>query len=311
MNKKSRIYIAGHTGLIGSAIVRKLKARNHANISTQTHRALDLTDRKKVDRFFLKERPEYIILSAARAGGIKANNTYPAEFIFQNLSIQNNVIDLAWKYQVKKLLFLVSSCVYPKKCPQPMREESLLTGPLEPTNEPYAIAKLSGIKMCQAYNRQYGTKFISVIPANVYGVNDHFNENGHVLAALISKFHQACVNNSKKVVIWGTGNPKREFFYVDDLAEACILLLKKADCPDVVNVGIGLETSIAQLARKIKKISGFKGELIFDQKYPDGNPRRLLDAGKFSVTGWKAQTSLDEGLQLTWNWYIENIARKK
>lgn len=297
--------------MIGSAIVRELKTSGYSKILTQTHRTLDLTDRKKVDRFFSKERPEYVVLSAARAGGIKANATFPAEFIFQNLSIQNNIIDLAWKYRVKKLLFLVSSCVYPKKCSQPMQEESLLTGSLEPTNEPYAIAKLAGIKMCQAYNRQYGTKFTSVIPANIYGVNDHFNENGHVLAALINKFHQACINNSQNVVIWGTGIPKREFFYVDDLAKACLLLLKQKVCPEIINVGVGHETSISQLARKIQKISGFKGNLIFDKKYPDGNPRRLLDSSKFSAMGWQAKTSLDEGLKLTWDWYIKRIAGGK
>jgi len=311
VNKTSKIYVAGHSGLIGSAIVRNLKTSGYSQIFTRTHKALDLADRKKVDHFFSKVQPEYVVLSAARVGGIKANDTYPAEFIFENLSIQNNVIDLAWKYRVKKLLFLVSSCVYPKKCAQPMCEESLLTGPLEPTNEPYAIAKLAGIRMCQAYNRQYGTQFISVIPANIYGINDHFDENGHVLAALINKFHHASAKNSNMVNIWGTGIPKREFFYVDDLAEACILLLKSKDCPEVINVGIGQETSIAQLARKIKKLSGFKGNLFFDTSHPDGNPRRLVDSSKFSRMGWQAKTSLDEGLQLTWDWYMKNIATKK
>jgi GDP-L-fucose synthase len=311
VKKSSKIYVAGHSGLIGSAIVRNLKTSGYPRILTKTHKALDLADRKKVDQYFSKIRPEYVVLCAARVGGIKANDTYPAEFILQNLTIQNNVIDLAWKYRVKKLLFLVSSCVYPKKCAQPMCEGSLLTGPLEPTNEPYAIAKLAGIRMCQAYNRQYGTQFISVIPANVYGINDHFDENGHVLAALINKFHHAFVNNLTKVTIWGTGKPKREFFYVDDLAEACILLLKKKKFPEVINVGIGQETSIYQLAQKIKKISGFKGDLVFDKSFPDGNPRRLVDSENFSKMGWKAKTSLDEGLQLTWDWYMKNVARKK
>ena len=311
MDTNSKIYVAGHAGLIGSAILRKLKLSGYSRILTRTHNSLDLTDRRKVERFFSREHPEYVVLAAARVGGIQANDTYPAEFIFENLSIQNNVIDSAWKYRVKKLLFLASSCVYPKQCSQPMREEFLLTGPLEPTNEPYAIAKLSGIKMCQAYYRQYGVKFISVIPANVYGINDHFDDDGHVLAALIKKFHQACVKKSREVIIWGTGKPKREFLYVDDLAEACILLLKQYDNPEVVNVGIGHETSISQLARKIQKISGFRGDLVFDESYPDGNPRRLLDSSKFSKIGLKEPTSLDEGLKITWNWYLEKIAKGK
>jgi len=310
MDIKSKIYVAGHTGLVGSAILRKLKLMGYSRILTRTHRSLDLTDRRKVERFFASEHPEYVVLAAAKVGGIHANTTYPAEFIFENLSIQNNVINLAWKYRVKKLLFLASSCAYPKKCLQPMREESLLTGQLEPTNEPYAIAKLAGIKLCEAYHGQYGAKFISVIPANVYGINDRFDENGHVLPTLIRKFHQACLKKSKKIVILGTGKPKREFFYVDDLAEACIFLLKRYERPEVINVGIGHETSIAQLARKIKRISGFKGELVFDKSRPDGNPRRLLDSSKVSAFGWKARTSLDEGLRFTWDWYLRMDAKK-
>ena len=311
MDTNSKIYVAGHTGLIGSAILRKLKLSGYSKILTRTHRSLDLTDRRKVERFFAREHPEYVVLAAGKVGGIQANATYPAEFIFENLSIQNNVIDLACKYRVKKLLFLASSCVYPKKCSQPMREASLLTGPLEPTNEPYAIAKLSGIKMCQAYYQQYGAKFFSVIPANVYGVSDHFNEGGHVLPNLIKKFHQACLKNSRKVVLLGTGKPKREFFYVDDLADACLFLLKKYDRPEVINVGVGREASIALLARKIKQISGFSGELVYDKSRPDGNSRRLLDSSKVSALGWQARTSLDEGLQLTWNWYLRMIAKSK
>tara|TARA_B100000315_G_scaffold43136_1_gene38072 strand:+ start:630 stop:1565 length:936 start_codon:yes stop_codon:yes gene_type:complete len=309
MNSNSKIYVAGHSGLIGSAILRKLKLRGYSKILTRTHRSLDLTDRRKVERFFAREHPEYVVLAAGKVGGIQANATYPAEFIFENLSIQNNVIDLAWKHRVKKLLFLASSCVYPKKCPQPMREESILTGALEPTNESYAIAKLAGVKLCQAYHRQYGAKFISAISSNVYGINDHFNEDGHVLPNLIKKFHQACLKKSRKVVIWGTGKPKRDFFYVDDLAEACIFLLEHYDLPEVINIGVGHETSIAQLALKIQRISGFRGELVFDKSRPDGNPRRLLDSCKISAAGWKAQTSLDEGLQLTWNWYLRMIAK--
>ncbi len=309
MNKNSKIFVAGHTGLIGSALIRKLNFTGFTRIITRTHKSLDLTDRKKTEIFFSKEKPEYVILAAAKVGGIQANNSYPAEFIFENLMIQNNVIDLSWKYRVKKLLYLSSSCGYPKKCSQPMREEYLLTGPLEPTNEPYAIAKLAGIKMCQAYNRQYGANFISAIPANVYGINDHFDENAHVIPTLIKKFHQACVKKSNKILIWGTGKPKREFFYVDDLADACLFLLKNYNNPEAINVGIGQETSIAQLAQKIKQISGYCGELIYDISRPDGNPRRLLDSSKMLALGWEAQTSLDAGLHLTWNWYLKRTKK--
>ena len=306
MQKKAKIYVAGHTGLIGSALVRKLKHSSYPNVITRTRNALDLTDRKQVERFFSKEKPDYVILAAAKVGGIHANNTYPAEFIFENLSIQNNVIDLAYQHGVKKLLFLASSCVYPKQCKQPMVEEYLLTGAIETTNEPYAVAKLAGIKMCQAYNKQYGANFISVIPANVYGVNDHFDENGHVLAALIAKFYLACNQKSKNISIWGTGKPKREFFFVDDLADACMFLLKNYDRSEVINLGTGLETSIAELALMIKGITGFKGELVFDKSKPDGNPRRLLDNSKVTTLGWKASTSLEEGLGVTWQWYKKN-----
>jgi len=303
MNKNSKIYVAGHTGLIGSALIRKLKVLSFSNVITRTRKALDLTDRKKVKSFFSKERPEYVILAAAKVGGIYANNTYPAEFIFENLSIQNNVIDQAYRYGVKKLLFLASSCVYPKLCKQPMKEEYLMAGPIETTNEPYAVAKLSGIKMCQAYRKQYGANFISVIPANVYGMNDHFDENGHVLAALVKKFYTACDEKYKSVSIWGTGKPMREFFYVDDLADACIFLLRNYDQSEVINLGVGKETSISDLASRIKEISGFNGELIFDKSKPDGNPRRLLDNSKITSMGWKADTTLEEGLNLTWKWY--------
>ena len=309
MNKSSKIFVAGHTGLVGSAIIRKLKLMGYTKIITRTHKCLDLTDRKKTEIFFSKEKPDHVILAAAKVGSIQANDTYPAEFIFENLMIQNNVIDLSWRYRVKKLLYLASSCAYPKKCSQPMREESLLTGPIEPTNEPYAIAKLAGIKMCQAYHRQYGAQFISVIPANVYGINDHFDENAHVLPTLIKRFHQACLKNSRKVILWGTGKPKREFFYVDDLADACLFLLRKYNEPEVINVGVGQETSISQLAQKIRKISGYRGELVYDTSRPDGNPRRLLNSSKISALGWGAQTSLDTGLQLTWNWYLKRVKK--
>jgi GDP-L-fucose synthase len=309
MQKKDKIYVAGHTGLIGSALVRRLKSLSYDNVVTRTRNALDLTDRKKVEQFFLQEKPDCVILAAAKVGGIHANNTYPAEFIFENLSIQNNVIDLAHRSGVKKLLFLASSCVYPKLCAQPMQEQDLLTGAIEATNEPYAIAKLAGIKMCQAYQRQHGANFISVIPANVYGMNDHFDENGHVLAALIEKFYLARQQKLEDVVIWGTGKPKREFFFVNDMADACIFLLNNYDQPDVINLGTGIETSIAELAGQIKKIMRFEGALRFDTSKPDGNPRRLLNSSKIKALGWEASTSLEKGLQLTCEWYQKNLGR--
>ena len=311
MKKNSKIYLAGHKGLIGSAIIRKLKLMGYSRVITRTHKSLDLTDRKKAEFFFSKERPEYVILAAAKVGGILANDSYPAEFIFSNLMIQNNVIDLAWRYRIKKLLYFGSSCAYPKKCSQPIKEETLLAGLLEPTNEPYAIAKIAGIKMCQAYNKQYGTKFISVIPANVYGINDHFEENGHVLPTLIKKFHQACLKNSKSIKIWGTGKPKREFFYVDDLADACLFLLNKYNRSEVINIGVGQETSISQLAKKIKKISGYSGELIYDTSRPDGNLQRLLDSSKAIKLGWSPSTPLEDGLKQTWKWYLKMIGRTR
>ena len=309
MQKRDKIYVAGHTGLIGSALVRRLKSLSYDNVVTRTRNALDLTDRKKVEQFFLQEKPDCVILAAAKVGGIHANNTYPAEFIFENLSIQNNVIDLAHRMGVKKLLFLASSCVYPKLCAQPMQEQDLLTGAIEATNEPYAIAKLAGIKMCQAYQRQHGANFISVIPANVYGMNDHFDENGHVLAALIEKFYLARQQKLEDVVIWGTGKPKREFFFVNDMADACIFLLNNYDQPDVINLGTGIETSIAELAGQIKKVMRFDGALRFDTSKPDGNPRRLLDSSKIKALGWEASTSLEKGLQLTCEWYQKNLGR--
>jgi GDP-L-fucose synthase len=306
MNKNSKIYVAGHKGLIGSAIIRKLNRLSYQNVITRTRKALDLSDNKKVERFLSREKPEYVILAAARVGGIYANSTYPAEFIYENLAIQNNVIELAHRFKVKKLLFLASSCIYPKNCKQPIKENCLMTGAIEPSNEPYAVAKLAGIKMCQAFNKQYGANFISVVPANVYGVNDHFDENGHVLAALIEKIFQAKKNNSKSVSIWGTGRPKREFFFVDDLADACIFLLKNYHQADLINIGTGQETSITQLARRIKEVVGFRGDLVFDKSKPDGNLRRVLDNSKISAMGWEAQTNLEKGLAVTWEWYKNN-----
>jgi GDP-L-fucose synthase len=310
MDKNSRIYVAGHTGLIGSALVRALKAKSYFNIISRTRKSLDLTDQKAVDRFFAKEKPEYIFLAAARVGGIHANKTYPAEFIYQNLMIQSNIIDCALKYKSKKLLNLSSSCIYPRKSKQPMKEEYLFSGDIEETNDAYGMAKLAGIKMCQAYHRQYGANFISVIPSNVYGPGDHFDESGHVLAALLGKFHQAHQQNKKSVTLWGTGKPKREFLYVEDAAEGCLFLMKKYHRPEPVNLGIGRETSIKQLAKMIQSMVEFRGQLNFDSSKPDGNPRRLLDSKKIHTLGWQAKMCLEDGLKATYDWYQKKLARQ-
>ena len=304
-----KIFLAGHKGLVGSAILRKLKENKFKNIILADRKKLNLLDQKSVLYFLKRKKPDLVIIAAAKVGGIYHNNVHGADFIYENLQIQNNLIHGSYRSNIKKLIFLGSSCIYPKNSKQPIKEDYLMTGVIEPTNEPYAVAKLAGIKMCQAYNKQYGANFISVVPANVYGINDHFNENGHVVAALIEKFYQAKKNNSKSVSIWGTGRPKREFFFVDDLADVCIFLLKNYNQANLINVGTGQETSIAQLARRIKKISGFHGELVFDKLKPDGNPRRILDNSKISAMGWEAQTSLDKGLKITWEWY--NNSRQK
>ncbi|MGA2916349.1 MAG: GDP-L-fucose synthase [Sedimentisphaerales bacterium] len=298
MSKEASIYVAGHTGLVGSAIIRELKSQGYKNVLTRTHKELELTDREKVENFFAKERPEYVFLAAAKVGGIYANGVYPAEFIYQNLMIQSNIIDLSYKYKVKKLLFLASSCIYPKDCKQPMKEEYLLTGTLEPTNEAFAIAKLAGIKMCQAYNRQYGTNFISVIPANVYGLNNHFDQNAHVVSSLIRNFHEAKLRNLESVTIWGSGKPEREFLYADDIANACLFLMDNYDSSEVINVGTGIETSVKDLAELLKQITGFDGRITYDANKPDGNLRRFLDSGKIKAMGWKPRISLNTGLKL-------------
>jgi len=308
LEQNAKIYVAGHTGLIGSAVVRKLLSLGYCNIVTRTHQEMDLTGRKKVERFFEKENPEYVFLTAAKVGGIFANTTYPAEFIYINLSIQTNVIDLSYRYGVKKLVFFASSCIYPKMCQQPMKEEYFMTGPLEPTNEPFAVAKLAGWKMCQAYNRQYGTNFITIIPANVYGTNDHFDEEGHVAASLIKRFHEAKVKREESVTIWGTGKPKREFLYVDDLAEACIFLMDKYDESDAINVGTGNTITITELAEHIKIVTGFEGGITYDTSKPDGNPVRLLDTSRIRALGWKPKTLLAEGLGITYRWYKESLS---
>ncbi|MEA3496217.1 MAG: GDP-L-fucose synthase [Bacteroidota bacterium] len=298
MEKNAKIYIAGHTGMVGSAIMRNLTKQGYKNIIGKDIDKLDLTNQADVKNYFEKEKPDYVILAAAKVGGILANSTYRAQFIYENLMIQNNIIHQSYLSGVKKLLFLGSSCIYPKFAPQPMKEEHLLTGTLEQTNEPYAIAKISGIKMCEAYRDQYGCNFISVMPTNLYGPNDNFDlKNSHVLPALIKKFHQAKTNNSDFVEIWGTGTPKREFLYVDDMASACVYLLQNYNEKSFLNIGCGEDISIKDLAFLVKKITGFKGELKFDKTKPDGTPRKLLDISKLKAAGWKPKISLEEGIK--------------
>jgi len=304
MDSLSKIYIAGHRGLVGSAIVRALKKQGYNNFILRTHSELDLLDQKSATDFFKKEKPEYVFLAAAKVGGIMANRTYPADFIYQNLQIQNNIIHHSYLNGVKKLLFLGSSCIYPKLCSQPIKEEYLLTGELEPTNEPYAIAKIAGIKMCPAYNKQYGTDFISVMPTNLYGSGDNFDlENSHVLPALIRKFHEAKINNQNEIVVWGTGAPKREFLHVDDLADACIFLMNNYDNSEIINIGTGEDISIKELAEMIKEITGFTGEINWDASKPNGTPRKLLDVGKLHNLGWKHQINLPDGILSVYEWY--------
>lgn len=311
MRKDAKIYVAGHRGLVGSAILRKLQADGYTNLVYRTSQELDLRDRNQVDRFFEEEKPEYVFLAAAKVGGIVANNEYPADFIRDNLMIQTNVIDAAYRNGVKKLLFLGSTCIYPKFAPQPLKEEYLLTGELEPTNEPYAIAKIAGIKMCQSYNRQYGTKYISVMPTNLYGPNDNFDlHTSHVLPALIRKFHEAKENNASYVEVWGTGTPRREFLHSDDLADACVFLMKNYEGNEIINIGVGEDISIKELAEKIKEVVGYQGEIKFDTTKPDGTPRKLVDVSKINALGWKASISLDEGLQRVYQWFLENVAMK-
>jgi len=311
MKKTSKVFIAGHNGLIGSSIKRKLEELSFEKIITRTHKKLDLTSKKKVDLFFSKEKPEFIFLAAAKVGGIHANSTFPADFIYENLMIQTNVIDAAYKHKAKKLIFFSSSCVYPKNCRQPMKEDYLMTGALEPTNAPYATAKLAGIEMCISYNKQYGTKFITIIPSNVYGINDNFNEDGHVLAALVKKFYFAKIKEKKTVTLWGTGRPRREFLFSDDLAAACIQLMKNHQCSDITNIGGQKDTTIKELAEIIKKIMGYSGDIIFDQTKPDGNFRRSLDGSKIKNFDWQPATSLEEGIKKTYLWYKKNKVRQK
>jgi len=309
MELDSKIYVAGHRGLVGSAVYRKLKEQGYANTIGRTHNELNLERQAQVESFFQEQRPEYVFLAAARVGGILANNSFPVEFIYSNIMVQTNVIHSAYRMGVKKLLFLGSSCIYPKHCPQPMKEEYLLTGPLEPTNEPYAVAKIAGIKTCQSYNRQYGTDYISVMPTNLYGMNDNFDlETSHVIPALIRKFHEAKIESRPSVTIWGTGKPKREFLHVDDLADACVFLMNHYDESDIINVGCGEDISIAELALLVKDIVGYTGDIEYDIEKPDGTPRKLLDVGKLRGLGWEPKLSLEEGIRKTYEWYCRSAS---
>ncbi len=309
MDKTSKIYIAGHRGMVGSAIFRKLEKEGYSNLLTRTSSELDLRDQKAVADFFLKEKPDYVFLAAAKVGGIIANNTFRADFLFENLSIQNNVIHQSYLNGVKKLMFLGSSCIYPKHAPQPLREEYLLTGLLETTNEPYAIAKIAGIKMCEAYRSQYGCNFISVMPTNLYGFNDNYHpQNSHVLPALIRKFHEAKLNSADYVTILGTGSPRREFLFSDDLANACYYLMQNYEEPGMINVGTGEEITIQELALLIQKIIGFKGDLVFDSSKPDGTPRKLLDVSKLHNMGWRHEVDLEQGIRMVYDEFRKNYA---
>ena len=309
LDRTKKIYVAGHRGLVGSALLRKLEKEGFTNIVTRTHGELDLTRQAEVEKFFAEEKPAYVILAAAKVGGIYANDTYPADFIMQNLQIECNVIDAAYKNNVEKLLFLGSSCIYPRECPQPIKEEYLLSDYLEKTNEAYALAKIAGLKMCSYYNKQYGTDYISVMPCNLYGINDNFSpENSHVLPALMRKFHEAKVNNLPTVTVWGSGKPLREFLNVDDLADACLYLMDNYSGNDFFNVGYGEEVTILELANLVKKVVGFEGEIVMDSSKPDGTMRKLTDISRIKATGWEPKISLEEGLKQTYEWYKANKA---
>jgi len=319
MRYESKIYVAGHLGLVGSALVRQLKNKGYRNLITRAHSELELTDQVAVQKFFAREKPEYVFLAAALVGGIHANNTYPAEFIQQNLAVQTNVIHEAWRNGVRRLLFFGSSCIYPKNCPQPILEDYLMTGPLEPTNRPYALAKIAGLEMCDAYNRQYGTRFIAVMPTNLYGPNDNYDlNNAHVLPALIRKMHEAKVRGDKEVIVWGSGKPRREFLHSDDAASASIFLLEQpeeklqsllsASCPPIVNIGCGEDMTICELAEQIRQVVGFSGNIAFDSSKPDGTMQKLLDVGLINRIGWKADIPFQEGIASTYQTYLQAIA---
>lgn len=307
MDKQAKIYVAGHRGLVGAALVRRLKADGYGNLILKTHAELDLLDYNGVKKFFETETPEYIFMAAAKVGGIYANNTLGADFIYENLTIQNNIIKSAHDNQVKKLLFLGSSCIYPRNCPQPMKEEYFLDGKPEPTNTPYAAAKIAGILMCQAFYKQYQDNFISVMPTNLYGPNDNYDlTSSHVFPALIRKFNEGKAFNSPSVTVWGTGSPKREFLHVDDLASACVFLMNTYNQPDIINIGTGMDVTIKELAEIIKKLSNFKGKIVWDTSKPDGMPRKLLDVSKINKLGWQASIDLRTGIERTLEWYASN-----
>jgi GDP-L-fucose synthase len=310
MNESESIYVAGHRGLVGSALVRALRSAGHQNFLLRDSSALDLRNQQDVDAFFATHRPDYVFLAAARVGGIHANNAYPVDFLRDNLQIQTNIIDSAHRHGARKLLFLGSSCIYPRLAPQPMREDYLLSGPLEPTNEWYAIAKIAGIKLCQAYRRQYGFNAISLMPTNLYGPGDNFSLTGsHVLPALMRKFHEARMTGAGAVEVWGTGRPRREFLHVDDLADASLFLMNRYDGEQLINVGVGVDLSIAELARTIARVVGFEGRIEFDDSKPDGPPRKLLDVTAINALGWHAQISLEQGIVSTYAWYQQNVDR--
>jgi GDP-L-fucose synthase len=310
MNKDSKIYVAGHRGLVGSALVRNLEKKGYKNLILKTRKELDLLDAVKVASFFKKEKPEYVFLAAAKVGGIMANNTYPADFIYENLTVQNNIIHNSYINGVRKLLFLGSSCIYPRMAPQPIKEEYLLSGPLEPTNKAYAVAKIAGLIMCESYNKQYGTNFISVMPTNLYGPNDNFDlESSHVLPSLIRKFDEAKESNQQEIVMWGTGKAKREFLHADDLADVCVFLMNKYDNPEIINIGTGEDVTIKKLAETIKRITGFNGKIVWDKTKPDGTPRKLLNVSKLHKLGWHHKIELEDGIRSTYEWYKESYAK--
>jgi GDP-L-fucose synthase len=308
VERNARIFVAGHRGLVGSAIARALAARGYTNILTATRQQLDLREQTAVRDWFAAQRPEYVFVASAKVGGIHANNTYPAEFLYDNLVIETNVIDSAWRHGVRKLLFLGSTCIYPRLAPQPISEDALLTGPLEPTNEWYAVAKIAGIKLCQAYRRQYGCNFIAAMPTNLYGPGDNFDlQNSHVLPALIRKCHEARLRGAPELVVWGTGQPRREFLHVDDCADACLHLMAVHDGEDFVNIGVGEDVSIAALAELVKDVVGFKGAIVYDTSKPDGTPRKLVDVTRIRALGWQARIGLEEGVRSTYRWFLENL----
>ena len=312
MDRGAGIYVAGHRGMVGSAIWRELSRRGFSRLLGHTHQELDLLDGPAVENFYAQQKPEYVFVAAAKVGGILANDRRPAEFLFENLQIQNNLIDGAYRCGVKKLLFLGSSCIYPKLAPQPLKEEYLLTGPLEPTNEWYAVAKIAGIKLCQAYRRQYGCNFISVMPTNLYGPNDNYDlQTSHVLPALICKFHQAKVSGAHSVTCWGSGSPRREFLYADDLARACVFLMENYSAEQFINVGYGSDISIRDVAELVRKVVGFEGEIVWDRSKPDGTPRKLMDSSRILALGWKPEVELGKGIVLAYQSFLERFGERK